>query len=424
MTETDQIKKNFIIFLVGSFSCIYYYVLGFFNITILPYLITTIFLIINFKNLKFTFLQLVVLLFLTFYFVIVISYNENFLIILRNFQYWFGITFFLIFLNNYNYRVPNLFYRYLFIFLCLQLLLEAILVNSIPEIKNLHIYKFANEFFGFYSRPIGFAGSTSSSITIICALFCFLKYDKKYNFQKFEYLLLFLCLLLSLSHTGYIIFSCIFLYEVITQKKVNFNILFLTFISICLILILQEIYTSNVRSPINHLTDVLNFKYLAIKITLLDFKLSFSQSYDYYIANTFSALFSYDNLTNFSLTDLKSISLKYMEIPNKYVYSGKEFVFTDLTKINIIEHKSIKESFFGVQLHWPIQLVGGDFALLMMLNAIGIFGFFLYFSIIFLLGKNFKNLAFLILIIGSLHYGAIMTVCGQFVLALIISKNK
>jgi hypothetical protein len=303
-------------------------------------------------------------------------------------------------------------------------LLEAILVNSIPEIKNLHIYKFANEFFGFYSRPIGFAGSTSSSITIICALFCYLKYDKKYNFQKLEYLLFIFCLLLSLSHTGYIIFSCIFLYEVITQKKVNFNILFLTFVSIFLILIFQEIYTAGIRSPINHLIDVFNFKYLAIKTTLIDFKLSFSQSYDYYLANTFSVLFTYDNLTNFSLHDLKSISLKYMEIPNKNVYGGNEFEFTDLTKINIIEHKSIKESFFGIQLYWPIKLVGGDFALLMMLNAIGLFGFFLYFSIIFLLGKNFKNLAFLILIIGSLHYGTIMTICGQFILAIIISKNK
>ena len=38
MTETDQIKKNFIIFLVGFFSCVYYYISAFFNITILPYL--------------------------------------------------------------------------------------------------------------------------------------------------------------------------------------------------------------------------------------------------------------------------------------------------------------------------------------------------------------------------------------------------
>ena len=54
----------------------------------------------------------------------------------------------------------------------------------------------------------------------------------------------------------------------------------------------------------------------------------------------------------------------------------------------------------------------------------GVLGFILYFFIIFLFGKNFKNIAFLILIFGSLHYGAIMSICGQFVLAMIISKKN
>ena len=59
-----------------------------------------------------------------------------------------------------------------------------------------------------------------------------------------------------------------------------------------------------------------------------------------------------------------------------------------------------------------------------MLNAVGVLGFILYFFIIFLFGKNFKNIAFPILIFGSLHYGAIMSICGQFVLAMIISKKN
>ena len=421
MMAIDQIKKDLVIFFVGFFSCIYYHFSGFFNLTILPYLIATIFLIVNFKNLKFSFFQLIILFFLAIYFVIIISYNENLIVILKNFQYYFGITFFLIFLNNY--KVPILFYRYLFMFLSFQLLLETVLVNLFPEIKNFLHYDFSTEFFGFYNRPNGFAGSTSSSITIICAFFCFLKYNKKYVLQEYEYFLFITCVIFSLSHTGYLIFLCIFLYEIIIHKKINLKILLLGLSAICLILLFQEIYSSDIRSPINHLTGVINYKYLSLKINLLEMKLSFNQSYDNYIVNLFSNLFTYDNLNNFSLNDLKSISSNFMEIPKKDYYTGKEFIFTDLTKINLIEHNSIKESFFGIQINWPIKLVGGDFALVMMLRAIGIFGFLLYLSIIFLFGKNFKNLAFIILIIGSLHYGVIMSVCGQFVLAIIISKK-
>lgn len=422
MMDTKLIKKNIIVFIVGFISCLYYYLLGIYNLIILPYLIVCIYLILNFKNLELTLPQIITLLFLTSYFVIINNYNENLTEILKNFQYWFGIIFFLIFINNF--RIPNLFYKYLFLFLCLQILLEITLVNSISEIKNFLQYFHSNEFFGFYNRPIGFAGSTSSSITIICAVFCFLKYDKKYQFHKYEYFLFILCILLSFSYTGYIIFLCIFLYEIFTQKKINFKIILLGLISISLILVFQELYTSNIRSPINHFTEVINYKYLTLKIFLLETKLSLSHSYDNYILNLFSNLFSINNLNNFSIDDLKSISLNFQEIPKKDFYTGHEFIFTDLEKSKILNHKSIEESIFGTQIYWPIRIVGGDFSLISMLNAVGVLGFILYFFIIFLFGKNFKNIAFLILIFGSLHYGAIMSVCGQFVLAMVISKKN
>ena len=230
--------------------------------------------------------------------------------------------------------------------------------------------------------------------------------------------------MLSFSYTGYIIFLCIFLYEIFTQKKINFKIILLGLISISLILVFQELYTSNIRSPINHFTEVINYKYLTLKIFLLETKLSFSHSYDNYILNLFSNLFSINNLNSFSIDDLKSISLNFQEIPKKDFYTGHEFIFSDLEKSKILNHKSMEESIFGTQIYWPIRIVGGDFSLISMLNAVGVLGFILYFFIIFLFGKNFKNIAFLILIFGSLHYGAIMSICGQFVLAMIISKKN
>ena len=97
--------------------------------------------------------------------------------------------------------------------------------------------------------------------------------------------------------------------------------------------------------------------------------MSFSHSYDNYILNLFSNLFSINNLNSFSIDDLKSISLNFQEIPKKDFYTGHEFIFSDLEKSKILNHKSMEESIFGTQIYWPIRIVGGDFSLISMLNA-------------------------------------------------------
>ena len=94
-----------------------------------------------------------------------------------------------------------------------------------------------------------------------------------------------------------------------------------------MILVFQELYTSNIRSPINHFTEVINYKYLTLKIFLLETKLSFSHSYDNYILNLFSNLFSINNLNSFSIDDLKSISLNFQEIPKKDFYTDMNLFF-------------------------------------------------------------------------------------------------
>lgn len=421
MMVRNQINNHFYIFLVGFFSCFYNHFLGVYNLTILPYLIIITYIILNFKNLEFTFSQIISILFLTSYFIVINSYNENLSVVLKNFQYWFGVIFFLIFINNY--KIPNSIYRYLFLFLCFQLLAEIITINLFLDQINFLRYTYANKFFGFYVRPIGFAGSTSSSITIICAIFCFLKYNINYEFKKYEYFLFILCVLLSLSHTGFIIYLLILVYDMITQEKNNFKILILGFCLIILVLIFQELFTSNVRSPFNHLKEVIGLKILTLKIVLLEMKLSFNHSQDSYSINLFSELFSQNNLNNFSINELKSSSSYFREIPRKEFYSGYEFIISDLEKSKIINPKLIEESFWGSQIYWPMRIVGGDLALASMIEALGIVGFALYSLLIFVFGRNLKNVAFIILIIGSLHYGIIMSLCGQFVMALIIANR-
>ena len=422
-----MIRKNLIdintliFFIIGFISCFYYQLVGLLNISILPYILILFFLIINIKIVQFSLFQIISITLVALFLLIVLSYNPNYIEIFKNFRYWFGIIFFLAYFRNYN--ISQNFYRYIFIFLCSQILIELILVNLFVEVKDYLQYAWSTEFFGFYNRPVGFAGSPSASITIICSFYCFLKFNLKYHLNIYEYILFILTVVLTMSYAGYIIFLFIIIFEFYKSKKTNSKIYITAVLFIILILFLQQM-SPDIRSPVEHFMGVFKLKYVTVKIFILEFIAAWEHSQEIYIYKLHSNLFSFDNLNQFLVSDLEGAVLEFKEIPVKDFYTQEPIFTSDINKFHVANKRTVAENLFGIQIYWPINTVGGDFGIISFFEMMGLIGVIIYILIILSFANDLKSLAFLILIVGSFHYPSIMSICGQFILALVISNKK
>lgn len=354
--------------------------------------------LINIGILKFTKLQLSAILLFFLYIVIIfciekyynpIDVNANDKAshassLLSNFKFYFGFIAFIFFFQIIKFDKNFVqILKYILLLSCLYIYFDALMVNTFGDIK-LHQEVHTSYFLNFYIRPAGFAGN--SSISAISILFTYLILRKIYTikFTFYETAFIFLSILLLFSTTGFLTFLIIIFVINFNPKKINFYLnLIIYFFLLILIFLLTKIVNPEALQKISldYILYVLREKIFFIDYVVLSKNLIVDNSLDYFFAYKFNQF----------LTP---------------IYDCFNF-------------------FLGCQINQGYPMTSGDAGLIGFYMATGISGV-LIFLIVSLSFINFSkiNIFYVVLVLLiSLHYGFIFSNIGQFIYALLLSKN-
>ena len=370
----------FLLSLVSSYS--------FINSTIPMYLVASIAVLINLKNLKFTKKNFSGFIVLVFFLLISFSFTENLTHSMRVIRLYFGFVILYIFFSLYDFKKTKL--KVVLIFLMSWLFAEIFLINTILD-QALIVTDFRDtKFFGFYYRPTSFNTNSTATAGILVILYYFVENNLK---EKLDIKFLFFfgwCIFLILSTTGYIMF---------------FTYLVLRFI----------FHTKN---------NLRNFFFIAILFVLI-----------YYLSMLFPAnIYGFDNV----YYNFEKISGKYLG----YVYEVKKLQIEEYLFFLQQEHNFI-DLLFGYTKNYYLgycenvfiltvdncftrpQGIGGDFGIINALYQIGIIGTIVLASLFFLFKNNKLNYAglYILFIVSSLHYSPLFMPMGQIFLAYSLQKN-
>ncbi len=378
---SENLLKNyiFIIFLTLIFSETFLL-----DTSILYFCLIGFFLIINFERIKFTNFQLISLSILIIYLISSLILSENFFSVIINFKFYYGFLIFLLFLklikiNQYLTKIL----RTLLLISCIYTFFDAFIINLFENI-NLHQEIHTAKYFNFYIRPPGIAGNSTISSLYILIIFFILKKFYLINFSKIEYFLILSSVFLLFSAVGFITLFTILFFLIYEPKKINFYLnVIIYFLLILFLLLLSFIVDPDIAQK-------LSAKYM---FYILEEKIFF----------------------------IKHIFLSQDLIYNKHsdlVYGDK---FLDLTS----EYRSCFNNYFGCQSAISYPITSGDMGFFGFIIAMGYLGLFTFLLVFFaFLKQSRENLFYsLFLIFVSFHYGLIFFNLGQFLFALIISKN-
>lgn len=352
-------KNNFLILtIIGFLFFSNYFFLG----TAVPSYVLGIFIIIfHFKKIKFNIFQIISILLLILYFFFVSSLATHELNIFKNFKYYFGFVTFIIILQctQFNFFLAKKYFKFLFYLI----IFESLLINTIINSKNFYVDYHPAFYFNFYQRPASFGGNASVSSTLIVCFFFFFEKYFNYKYKLLDFILFFLSVVLLFSTTGF--FLCILMIFLRLNNKKNYILKFLL-----LIFILILIYISSL------IPQVLDDENLI-----------------------------YENY--------QKISLDYFVYIINEKYENIKYLFYDF---NIFSY----ENLFGKNNILNITSTSGDNGLVNFIQTMGYFGLLIFFLIIFSFSKKKNSATLFLLIVGSLHYPAIMSPIGQFFFAYIL----
>lgn len=301
---------------------------------------------------KFDFLSFVLIFIYFFIRTISVSFDALFYIV----TYYFG---FILFYLYFSISKRNIDLYLVLKILCFEVIIEAILINTIIPaslLLNYPTYTLDSPhyklFFGFFQRPysIGSNATVTSSIILIIYIYVSSNFKLKFNYE----LLIFITFIICLSGTGIALYL---FYILITHFNFRIKHL-LIFLSLILLLFLLI--------PFFEQSDFSKFSSIYIN-GLLEFKIQQIEDY-FYQLNDFFQLFFGKNHT-------------------------KKF---DVVTFN-------------------------DFALNDAFYNLGFLGLILI--LVFLISKmnRYNYMMVLFFLIGALHYGAIFSISGQFLLGYILN---
>ena len=285
-----DISKNnirdffFYIFLLLSFLSEYKFI----NSSVIPYIIILIFIIFDYKKIKLNISQASLLICFFFYLLLILLYCADFKILLKNLKYCF--VFFLVYFYFYLYKY-KINYLFLLRFLCLVVIVESLLINTVIDQEILYHTPNIAYFFDFYQRPPSFGGI--SSVTGIGLVFLYF-YNHIYvsRIKYYDFLIFLLSILLLFSTSAFILLILIFLGSIILKTRkdyFDYSINFFLILSTLLIFIFIN-YFENL-----YLTENFNFEKITISYfkkifltTILDFN-------EYFLHQEFSLNFLFGN---------------------------------------------------------------------------------------------------------------------------------
>lgn len=246
--------------------------------------------------------------------------------------------------------------------LCLEVLIEALLINTILPASLLFNYPpysidspHHKHFFGFFQRPYSIGANASVTSTLILILYIYVKSNLnvslKYN------LLVFCALLTCLSGTGIALY---FIYISMRYFKAKFTSIF---IFIALLFFAYFIVTYLEESDFSKFSSIYLNQLYELKIDQID-------DYLFKLSDTFQLIFGKNHRDKFDVV-----------------------TFNDF---------AMNDAFYNLGI--------GGLALLLSF-------------IIFNTNQN-NNLMVLFFLVAAFHYGAIFSIFGQFLLGYILSFSK
>tara|TARA_B100000767_G_C19711161_1_gene512850 strand:- start:3 stop:1235 length:1233 start_codon:yes stop_codon:yes gene_type:complete len=375
--------------------------------TILSYLVIIFLLLSNINKIRFSVFQLIVMMLLFIYFVIVINISHDYSAALKNFKFWHGLVFYLVFLSIYD--LKKFYSLNFFRLVCLILFLEILMINFIDHNFLLNFIDIENYMhFNLYFRPVGFTGSASMSSVALIILF-YITEKLNGRMKILDWILFLSVVLLSYSATGYIIF-----------------ILYLVFRSSNLIkkLLLLEILNLSIK-------NILFFIIITMLIFAL-YKISTSLGNQIKVGTNLSL---YTRLSSDYF--LYIFNLKYEEYSHAFGIMIDPALncglmcrdtLADEISPKLVSQNSYLIQLFGYQIISNHPSTTGHNGLTVFITSMGLFGIVVYALLLLSYYRANSNMIYgiILIIIGSLHYPAAMSGAGQLLMAsmLIINTNK
>jgi len=362
--KLENLKINILILIIFFFLLFSNY---FFLGTSVPaYILSTLALIFYIKRLKLNIFQITSILLLILYFFFVLFLATYQLSIAKNFKYYFGFIVFIILIKSLKpkFFINQKYFRCFFYLI----ILESLLINTIVESKSFYVDYHPALFFDFYQRPASFGGNASITSTLLVCFFLFFEKYFNYKYKLVDFILFFLSIILLFSSTGFFLTLLMIFIRLKNKKNYIHKFLLYTFVFILFY----------ISSYVPEVLDDGNLIYVNYQKLSLDYFIYIiNEKYETYkyLFLHFN-IFSYDNLF------------------------GKNNI------LNIIS-------------------TSGDNGLVNFIETMGYVGLSIFCLIIFSFSKKNHLAVFFLLVVGSLHYPAIMSPIGQFFLAyILVARDK
>lgn len=361
-TTTFSLQSIKIVNVLSFMAMVATFFSSFLGTTLLGFFFAACVIVLQAAKIRLTASQIFGFLMLGAYLFILYFLANDYAVVLKNFRFWLGVVFYLIYLKVYpEERVLS---KTFFRIVCFSILIETFLINTVipaPVFYSGHPHAVK---FLFYYRPLSFGGNASMSSAALVALYMMVEKYGNTRFGMKDKLLLLLITLLFFSGSGLMCYLLMILFKNILGRKLKTK---------------KGLYTI--------------FFSLIFLISLLIIMMNL----DYELVPKFS-LGYYKFLLDFKIE-------QYKEVVD----------FSDVVKV-----------FFGAQITDLLENTTGDFGWLGFMSAMGLLGLFIYFFILFsFYRKNiFKNSVYLILFIATFHYPAGMSGAGQFITAYIFVNKR
>ena len=368
--NNSQLDKNnqsffiqvllFIVFYTAIFS-------AFINTSLISIGLAILMLCLFIQKLKLSIIELFLILTLLGYITITLILSDNTIVPLKNFRFWYGIILYLILFKIFD---PQRFINMNFVRLLFAMIIaEAILINLIIDPSLIYSGPGSENyaFYGFYYRPMSFAGNASLSVSALIVLFASVDALNRSKMYLFDWLILILCVCLLHSGIGFVLITIFLIYKALSINMIKAYYVFYFIFSVFII-------------------SILIYLYVILTVSLDNI------IYQKISPNYFSRLFT------------SKIELYYSH-------------FVEASFMNIL---------LGNQINSLSPNTTGDFGWLILIQTLGVFGFILYLGIIIsYLGKNNKQfIPIILLMIATFHYPAAMTAAGQVILATLLIHKK
>ena len=194
--------NNFILTLI--FICTFFS--GYLNTSIPTIILIFYIFLVYLFEIKITYIQMIIIFIFISYSILITINSFSWLSSLINLKWFYGIIFFLILFRIENVRIffyQKLSSNKLFLFFLFLLIFETFLINFIFSPNEFYLQESSSSKIDFYNRPLGLAGNSSATATLIIAWYFSLNIKKNKIFIFLTYTFVIFCLM---SGTGFILY--------------------------------------------------------------------------------------------------------------------------------------------------------------------------------------------------------------------------